>query len=187
MITAKSTNSTSSHCCPKMIESSIWNSACLPASMHVCLWSYLKNRIYKLHRMLHACCLLSVLIMRKTCIMYANHYALSFSRWRHNKHVQCNGHILLTGEETALGARFDVYDWLITHDSDSCNVGKVISCISDCLCPCCKRKTARAINTKVGRYRADGRLSVSTEPKVKRSDTMGESRGCASLNDCIFF
>ena len=66
-------------------------------------------------------------------------------------------------------------------------------CVSLCgfVCPHSKRKAARAINTKVGRYTAHSSRSACVDPEVKRSKGQGHAvvmkcaAGFACRQDCI--
>jgi len=61
----------------------------------------------------------------------------------------------------------------IIHASGSRGVSRLYSCV--CLCPCCKRKTAWAINTKLRSHTVHRRRSACIDRGVKRSKVKGQS------------
>jgi len=91
--------------------------------------------------------------------------------------------------------------FLDSHVRSSRRMGKVISCICDCVslsvpvfvCPHSKRKMAQTINTKVSRHVVHGKPSTCKNSEVKDQSARSSGykiryqRGFASEYDCAFF
>jgi len=101
--------------------------------------------------------------------------------------IFCYVNQILSWVEHSLGTKSAVYDGPVTHDGGNRVVGRVLSDICDfgCMtvraCPRTKWKTARAINTKLDRHRANGSRSACSDPEIKKSSNALPERVCMSL------